>query len=1056
MSLTFKTSAFSRARRARVAARQSGQRPVSLFCLGALLCFFAAPPAGAQTPRHAPPARAAWLRAFFAPAQTQSFLVSGRVTLDGAGFADVTIQVRGSVNTTVKTAADGSYSFTAPARSNLAVSPHAQFFDFKPYARGLKGLQADAPGLDFAAQRQLRSISGVATDDAGQALRGVTVKLLDSGGATLKTDVTTSSGAFSFLALPTGFSYGVEAAGTGVFSFDAAAVNPLTTYTKLTLQGRRNLYSISGRVVDDRGAGVGGATITLGPSGRQTTASTYGYYKLDNVSAGFEYTLSTAKELYDFDPATRSLATLKGDQSGVDFSGKRRAYEIEGLIRDGAGRPVNDFKVQLTAAGTGLRRLATTDDAGHFSFPEAPAGFSFTVAPLSTTVANFNARSFPPLTAALSLDITARRRLYTITGNVADANGPVPGVAISVQELPDRKGVTNVSGNYAIGYLEAGLPYTLTPATQDYRFAPERLTVGSLEANTELDFQALPYFTLGGRVTDQNGKGIFGVRVALSGGETGSDVTDADGNYSFLVRSVGVHTLTPVAEQGYYRFTPGAASLGGVKSRTVNFSAAPKPPYRPSHVLEFGGVPMTVDYGYFWDHKRVLGHFFWELWAMPDEKSSGGYMIADGYGGGHALLFGFAYLSGQELNHYQLSGNIWDGVQLNTFNSDEGPEPYEWGHFAVGWDGRHVITYFNGVPVGKKEFDGPRRTPGPGGGGSRLLVGGSDHSNFTGRIAQVRGYEERNPREGDGSDPTLPFAAFRPQTVFDREGSLLSYYFRPGDPITDLSPGGHDGKAHTGVRRGTKNGMLQGCDGCPVPQFVVDPTAPDFSNPDNPGRSVTPQQPPAPAPQGALVFDSFTRPNSTYILGGRGGLGATESGTLSPRPWQTNVDAASAQPFGILNGRAVLLANAASVAWVNPVAPSADLDVSVNRRPRQLGTGQNTGLSFRVLNASNYFFAYTSEGATQADPKRLTVGYYLNGVRTDLVTDLQLPNDWTTLRVETRADGRINVYRSQQLVFSTTSSVLANATGAGLYNNAPGLGLTNRWDNFTISVPAAP
>ncbi len=1048
MHLIFTTPAFSRVRRPCFFGRRA-------LLSGALLCLFAALPAGAQTPRHAPPAQAAWLRAFM-PAQAQTFLISGRATLNGAGFGDVTIQVRGTINTTVKTAADGSFSFTAPARSNLAVSPHAQFFDFKPYARGISGLQADVSGLDFAAQRQLRSITGVVADDAGQPLLGVKVKLLDAAGATIKTDVTTSSGAYGFLGLPVGFAYRVEAVGTAVFSFDAVDVNPLTTYAKLTLQGRRNLYSINGRIVDDKGAGVGAATVSLDGSGRQTTANTYGYYKFDKVSAGFEYTLSAAKEFYDFDTPSLSLATLKGDQSGVDFSARRRTYDIQGLIHDAAGRPVSDYKVQLTAAGTALRRLATTDDAGHFLFPDAPAGFSFTVAQVSNAVASFAPRSFAPLTEALALDITAKRRVYTITGHVGDGAGPVSGVVISVQELSDKKAVTNTSGNYALGYLEAGLPYTLTPAVQDYKFQPERLTVNSLDANTELNFQALPYFTLGGRVTDLNGNGIFGIRVGLSGGETGSAVTDADGNYSFLVRTVGIHTLTPAPEQGYYKFTPGSASLGGVKSRTTNFSAALRPPFRPSNVLEFGGVPMTVDYGYFWNHKRELGHFFWELWAMPDEKSSGGYMIADGYGGGHALLFGFAYLGGQELNHYQLSGNIWDGTQLNTFASDEGPEPFEWGHFAVGWDGQHVITYFDGVPVGKKAFVGPRRTPGPGGGASRLLVGGSDHSNFTGRIAQVRGYEETNPREGDGSDATLPFAAFRPQTVFDREGSLLSYYFRPGDPITDLSPNGHEGKPHTGVRRGTKNGMLQGCDGCPVPQFVVDPTAPDFSNPDDPGQSVTQQQPPTPAPPDALVFDSFTRANSTYILGGQGGLGATESGPLSPLSWQTNVGAASPQPFGILNGRAVLLANAASVAWVNPVGASAGLDVSVNRRPKTLGTGQNTGLSFRVLDASNYFFAYTSEGTTQADPKKLTVGYYLDGVRTDLATNLQLPNDWMTLRVETRADGKIKIYLSQQLAYSTTSAVLVNATGAGLYNNGPSLGLTNRWDNFTISGPATP
>ncbi len=996
-------------------------------CLGALLCVLAARGAAAE-PLH----------------------VSGRVLVSGAGLGGVTIYVRGSVTGSLQTAADGSYAFTAPPGSNLQLVPRAQYYTFTPSSRSITGLAADASGVDFSAKRQTRSIAGVVRDDSGGPLKGVLVNLLDSAGAMLRQLTSSSDGKFTFYGMPAGYAYRVEPVSTPVFTFKPASIALLTAYTSLTFQGLRRTYSVSGHVLDGRGSGVRGVTVSLHEAGRQTTTNAYGSYTFAGVSAGFNYTVLAAKEFYDFDPLSRPLAKLTGDLAGVDFRAAWQTHDIGGLIHDGAGRPLANFKVKLTAARF-TARTAATDAAGRFSFAKAPAGFSYTISPVSNTIATFSPLSLAPLTEALTLDITATRRLYAIAGRVADSAGPVAGAEVAVLELPTKRATTDAAGNYSLTNLEAGLAYTLTASRADYKLLPERKSFALLDGNKELNFQALPYFTLGGRVTDQSGRGIFGIRVALSGGESGLTFTDAAGKYSVLVRTVGDHTVAPAVEQGYYTFAPAAATFSGVKSGSANFTAAAAPPYSPSHVLEYDGTPMTVDFGTFWDHHRELGHFFWELWAMPNKKTSGGYMLSDGYGGAHALLFGFSYLGGVEPNHYQLNGNIWDGEKLNKFISDEGPEPFEWGHYAVGWDGRYIVTYYDGVPVGRNPFDGPRRTPGPGGGGTRLFVGGSDHSNFSGRIAQVRGYEDRNPRAGDGSDATLPLATFRPQTVFEQEGNLAGYFFRPGDPISDLSSG-QDGRPHTGTRRGMLNGALSRCDGCPVPQFVVDPTAPDFSNPNNPGSPpAPPQEAPPPAPANALVFDSFTRANSTYILGGKGGLGSTERGTLSPLAWQTNVSAWLPQPFGILNGRAVLLANGRSVAWVNAGAASASLNVSVRRRPKSGGTGQNTGLSFRVLNASNFFFAYTSEGAEQSNPKRLTVGYYLDGARTDLVADLVLPAAaWTTLRVETHADGRLNIFINSTHVFSATSVLLSNATGAGLYNNAPGLALTNRWDNFTI------
>ena len=153
----------------------------------------------------------------------------------------------------------------------------------------------------------------------------------------------------------------------------------------------------------------------------------------------------------------------------------------------------------------------------------------------------------------------------------------------------------------------------------------------------------------------------------------------------------------------------------------------------------------------------------------------------------------------------------------------------------------------------------------------------------------------------------------------------------------------------------------------------------------------------------------------------------------------------------------MLLKDDRSLAWINTIAASGNLDVRVDRRTLTLfGSGVNTGISFRVLDSGNYFFAYTtnSDANDHSKPQVLNVGYYLNGQRTDLAANVALPVQWQTLRVVTNINGTISIYAGTDLVYSTSSNFLATATGAGLYNNAKGMALTNRWDNFTVyNVP---
>jgi hypothetical protein len=551
-------------------------------------------------------------------------------------------------------------------------------------------------------------------------------------------------------------------------------------------------------------------------------------------------------------------------------------------------------------------------------------------------------------------------------------------------------------------------------------------------------------YPLSGRVTDQNGAGLAHVTITMTGPESGVMQTAGDGTYSFIVRRTGDYRLSVSMDENFYSFSPATINLPGVNSgRVTNFSGTLSLAAEPSYVLEFDGTPKTVDADFFWPQFEPLGHFFWEVWAVPGENAGATYMISDGYGGAHALLFGFGFYGASEASRYQLFGDVWDGSTWTFFGSNEGPAVGEWAHLAVGWDGRQIITYFNGVPVGRASFTGPRISPGPSGGAGRLLIGGSDHNNLIGRIAQVRGYEDRNPLEASTT------ATFAPEAVFSRDGSYLSYFFRPSLQIADMS-NYYRGQAHWSRLRGTlyPYGLLSECPDCPLPVFVVDPTAPNFLN--SPVNNSAPISSAPPAPSQAIVFDSFSRANSTYTLQ-NGGLASTEGGSAGPLIWQTNEIRTGRKPFGILNGRAVVLANERAVAWVQAGSSSGRLNVEASRKPGSWGSGYDTGLAFRVIDARNFFFAFTTGGENDpASARKLTVGYYADGVRRDLATNVSLPTDWTVLGVRTNANGQINVFADGEIVYSAVIFLMSNATGAGLYSDGPGLGLLNRWDDFIV------
>ena len=729
-------------------------------------------------------------------------------------------------------------------------------------------------------------------------------------------------------------------------------------------------------------------------------------------------------------------------------------YTISGRVTSANGQGISGVNLRLSGD---QNQAFITDDSGNYSFLiNAFGSYSlnvskqfFNVSPALRTFNNLSSNQ-------ANVNFSAARKTPNVSGAILDDHSnPLGGVAVTLADennVPLRTIATTSAGAYVFTEVPAGFNYRILPGTTPvFTFAPQ--SINALDGDVVLNFAGVKRkYIIGGRVIDANNVGVTGVNLILSGSETSAARSDSNGNYSFSVTVLGDYTVTAAIEQDWFSFAPTSQTVAGlVGDKLLNFNATFKPLPDPGRVMEFNGAPKTVDYGNFWPPFTNLGHFFWEFWAMPFPDAGGTYLLADGYGGAHALLFGFSNLGASEPDRYEMSGNINDGVasssHIFTFGSDHGPTVGEWGHVAVGWDGQSIITYFNGVPVGKTPYALPRQSLGPGNGAGRLLIGGSDHSNLRGRIAQVRGYEGSNPRENGSVE-----SSFAPQTVFSLEGNLLSYYFTSAPVVADLSRGYLTG-THVGVPRGTLNGVLGDCGTCPPPFFVIDPAAPNFAT-GTPSQPVSVPTPP-PVPAAALVFDSFSRANSTYTFGAKGGLGSTEGGAAGVQAWQMIEGAGQLKPFGILNARAVLLGNDTTLCWINTASASANLDIRVSRKRGRWGSGTNTGLSFRVVDQSNYFFAYTSDSIPSPGNQFLNVGYYLNGTRSMIVSGVLVPAGWTTLRVVTRANGSIVVFIDATEVYSTTNTSLAGATKAGLFNNSAGLGLVNRWDDFMV-FEAAP
>ncbi len=502
----------------------------------------------------------------------------GRITTSGVkSAANVTVTLSGSQNSVTTTDANGDWTFSnIPAGGNYTVTPSQSKNVFTPASSSVQDLSGDRI---FNFTLVTHFINGWITRANGSAVSGVTVALSGSKTAATTTD---PSGNYVFTELPAGGNYVITPTRAHTnFTPATHTINGLVANQTASFTATNVNYTISGKV---RSSGVGLGGVTMGLSGSAvatTTTASDGSYSF-SVAAEGNYTVTPSLKHHTAVPQSQSVNNLVSDKT-LNFEGTLKRHTVSGRVANSSNQGVAGVSVQLSGSQTAT---VTTNANGEFSFTNLPSGGTFSITPAhafhSFTPQN---KTYVALDSDQQVSFLIEVRRHTITGRVRTSNGAgLAGATINLSGFQNGSTTTDASGNYSFANLAAGQDYSLTVSKTSYRFTPSSFAFSKLNSNQTADFSAvLIQHTISGRIT-VGSFAMSAVSVSLSGSQTGSAVTDANGNFSFVVPESGSYSVTPTNSR--YAFTPAASSINNVANDVVtNFTARIKP-----------GVPLLISH----------------------------------------------------------------------------------------------------------------------------------------------------------------------------------------------------------------------------------------------------------------------------------------------------------------------------------------------------------------------------------------------------------------------------------------------------------------------------
>lgn len=183
----------------------------------------------------------------------------------------------------------------------------------------------------------------------------------------------------------------------------------------------------------------------------------------------------------------------------------------------------------------------------------------------------------PFLRGASDAFISKLSNSYIISGRVLNSGDvPLSGAEVVLNDGGSLTSVlTENDGSYQFSRLGEGGNYTISASKPHFTMTPTTQTFNNLNSDKVQDFAALqsdsPFYKISGQITE-NGAGLPGVTVTLTGSQVGLKTTDNNGNYSFELIVGGNYTLTPSLLG--FNFAPANTNFNGLGGNQIaNFAA---------------------------------------------------------------------------------------------------------------------------------------------------------------------------------------------------------------------------------------------------------------------------------------------------------------------------------------------------------------------------------------------------------------------------------------------------------------------------------------------------
>ncbi len=508
--------------------------------------------------------------------------IDGQVVIEGEGIDGVSVTLSSGAATT--TSGGGYFSFTDVEGGTYTITitglPADASFDATT-AEVTIAQSGQSVTRNFAgAWVRTASLMGMVTVE-GEGLPGITVSITGRQEDQMVTD---DNGQYTFTGLRAG-NYTVEITG-----FDATGVAFSATSSAVEVSaGESKVWSFDGTYVREsaiagqvsvEGNGLSDVTVSLQGMGADDTEMTDagGQFTFSNLRAG-EYQLAIsgfdARE-YGFSTTSATIRLEHGRTANVPFEGiMLRTAAIMGQISV-EGEGLEDVTVSLS--GEGENQTAMTDESGHYTFSDLPAGnFQVGISGYDTDDYSFETTS---KNVALALGETATvpfegtlLRTSGIAGRVSVGGTGIGDVTVTLSGAEERTETTDATGQYAISGLAAG-DYTVTISGYDaleYSFEDSQAVPLDMDQTRIVNFAGKSLRTAAVAVmVTADGDGVAGVTATLykitnlvtqQGSIVGARATGADGGHTFSNLLAGAYLVQITGADAEIDFAGGTSMV---------------------------------------------------------------------------------------------------------------------------------------------------------------------------------------------------------------------------------------------------------------------------------------------------------------------------------------------------------------------------------------------------------------------------------------------------------------------------------------------------------------